>query len=58
MTLIKNNGKMIYLYEIEELSYKEIAKVLNKTIGQVKINIHRGKKKLKENFMKGENEYV
>jgi DNA-directed RNA polymerase specialized sigma24 family protein len=55
---MKNNGKMIYLAEIENLSYKEIAKVLNKSIGQVKIGIHRGKSKLQIKLMKEEIENV
>ena len=42
---------MIYLAEVEGLSYKEIAKVLKKTVGQVKINIHRGKEKMRGIFM-------
>ena len=52
------NGKMIYLAEVEDLSYKEIAKILNKTIGQVKINIYRGKKKIRESILKEGEENV
>ena len=55
---MKCNGRMIYLAEIEELSYKEIAKILNKTEGQVKVNIHRGKEKIKEKLVKGGKENV
>ena len=55
---MKRNGQMIYLADIEDLSYKEIAKVLKKTVGQVKINIHRGKQKLKESLKEGGSQNV
>jgi len=38
------------LREVEELSYKEIAAVLNITEEQVKITLFRLRRKLKENF--------
>jgi len=40
------------LREIEELSYKEIALILNSTEEQVKINLFRLRRKLKEYFEK------
>ncbi|WP_425446495.1 RNA polymerase sigma factor [Dethiothermospora halolimnae] len=43
----------IYLVEYEELSYKEIAKIMNKNMTQVKILIYRARKKLK-NLLEGE----
>ena len=55
---MKHNGKMIYLAEIEEMTYKEIAKIMKKTEGQVKTNIHRGKQKIKGIFMEGGREDV
>lgn len=47
----------IFLADIEELSYKEIAKVLNKNMGQVKILIHRARKSLTEIIRKEEMKY-
>lgn len=38
----------IYLADYEELSYHEISKVLNKTLPQVKVLIHRARKALKK----------
>ena len=40
--------QIIYLTTFEGLKYKEVAKVMNKNIGQVKGLLNRGKKKLKE----------
>lgn len=47
----------IFLADIEELTYKEIAKILNKNIGQVKILIHRARTKLSELIRKEESKY-
>ena len=38
----------IYLADIEELSYKEIGHILNKTDGSVKVLIHRARKALEK----------
>ena len=38
----------IYLADIEELSYKEIGHILNKTDGSVKVLIHRARKALEQ----------
>lgn len=38
----------IYLSDFEEFKYKEICKILNKTMPQVKMLIHRARKKLKK----------
>ncbi len=38
----------LYLFSIEGLSHKEIAKITKKTIAQVKIYIYRARKKLKK----------
>lgn len=40
--------EIILLIDFEELSYKETAKVLNKTLPQVKILVHRARKSLRE----------
>ncbi len=40
----------LYLFAIEEMSYKEIAKIMQKTIPQIKITIFRARKKLKKLF--------
>lgn len=47
----------IFLADIEELSYKEISKVLNKNTGQVKILIYRARKALSEIIKKEEVKY-
>jgi RNA polymerase sigma-70 factor (ECF subfamily) len=39
---------MLYLFAVEDLSYKEIAKVMKKTTGQVKITIYRARTQLKK----------
>lgn len=45
--LSKSYQVAIYLADIEELSYGEICQILNKTIPQVKMVVHRARKKLK-----------
>jgi len=47
----------IFLADIEELPYKEICKILNKNIGQVKILIYRARKALSELIRKEESKY-
>ncbi len=42
---------VVILREIEELSYKEIAEVLDLSIDQVKVTLHRARKKLREELM-------
>ena len=39
---------VIYLTQIEDMSYKEVARIMDKEIGQVKTLVHNSKKKLKE----------
>lgn len=39
---------VIYLTQIEDMSYKEVARIMDKDIGQVKALVHNSKKKLKE----------
>ena len=39
---------VIYLSTFEKMKYKDIAKVMNKNIGQVKSLLNRAKKKLKK----------
>ena len=38
----------IYLTQIEDMSYKEVARIMDKDIGQIKALVHNSKKKLKE----------
>jgi RNA polymerase sigma-70 factor (ECF subfamily) len=38
----------LYLFAVDEMNYNEIAKVMQKSIPQVKIIIHRARKKLKK----------
>ena len=45
--LKKNYEIAVYLADIEGLSYKEISKITNTTIPQVKITIHRARKALR-----------
>lgn len=45
----------IYLADIEELSYKEISQIMNKTESGIKVLIHRARKSL-ENILRGEEE--
>ena len=52
------NGMILYLVDIEELSYEETAKILGKTVGQVRNQLYRLRKKLKENLIKEEERYV
>ena len=47
--LLKPNYQaLITLIDFEELSYKEAAKILHKTVPQVKVSLHRARKALKE----------
>lgn len=46
-------SRAIYLADIEELSYKEIGKILGKTLGQTKVLIYRARKSLKLKIEKG-----
>lgn len=48
---------VIYLIDIEELKYKEVAKVLNKTLPQVKILIYRARRALEEIVRKEAGKY-
>lgn len=52
--LKKNYEIAIYLADIENLSYKEIAKITNSTIPQVKVTIYRARKALKKIMEKEE----
>lgn len=45
--------KAIYLADIEELSYKEIARILGKTLAQTKVLIYRARKALKSKMERG-----
>lgn len=45
--LPKNQQIAIYLTDIEELSYKDVCKVLNKNLSEVKMIIYRARKNLK-----------
>lgn len=44
---------LILLVDLEGLSYKEAAKVLHKTVPQVKVTLHRARKMLKERLDEG-----
>ena len=51
-TLKKDYQNAIFLADIEDLSYKEIAKILGKTLPQVKILIYRARKALQKTVNK------
>ena len=42
----------IYLFAVEEMSYEKIAKIMQKSVIQVKITIYRARKKLKSLYKK------
>ena len=44
---------ILYLREIKEFQYKEICKILNKTIPQVKMSLYRARKALGKVLRKG-----
>ena len=48
MSLKENYRTALYLQHYEDMSYKEIAATLGLSIGQVRMSIYRGKKKLKK----------
>lgn len=52
--LNSNQQRVIFLADIEELSYKEICKITGKTLPQIKMTIHRARKNLKEILEKEE----
>ena len=47
-----NQQRAIYLSDIEELSYKEICKILGTTIPQIKMTIYRARKNLRKILIK------
>jgi RNA polymerase sigma-70 factor (ECF subfamily) len=52
MSKLKNDYKTaLYLFAVESESYAEIAKIMKKTIPQVKILIFRARKKLKNQYL-------
>ena len=52
-TLNPDYQRAIYLVAFEELSYKEIAKIMGKTLPQTKVLIHRARKTLKSIIEEG-----
>lgn len=50
--LNKNQQRAIYLADIEEMSYKEICKILGTTLPKVKMTIYRARKNLKNILIK------
>ncbi|MCX4303188.1 MAG: RNA polymerase sigma factor [Clostridia bacterium] len=52
--LPEKQKRIIYLVDIEELSYREICEVLNMSLPQVKSLIHRSRKNLKKIMIKEE----
>lgn len=52
--LKKDYQIVLYLADIEEHSYQEISKILNKNLSQVKVLIHRARKALKKKIREEE----
>lgn len=52
--LKKNYEVILYLADIENLSYKEISKIMQSTIPQVKVTLHRARKAFKKIIEKEE----
>lgn len=52
--LPEKQRRIIYLVDIEELSYREICEILNMSLPQVKSLIHRARKNLKKMMVKEE----
>ncbi len=50
-----NQRKLVILREIDELSYLEIAEIMQTTEAQVKINLFRARQKIKERYLKIDN---
>ncbi len=50
-------NQILFLADIEELSYQEISSILGVSLSQVKTLIHRGRKKLKEILRKEVDNY-
>ena len=53
-TLPPNQQQVVRLREMEGFSYNEIAQVLDMTLDQVKINLHRGRNAIKKTIIKTE----
>lgn len=51
-TLPKKQREVFHLREVEELSYQEIAETCELTESDVKVNIHRARKKVKDAMQK------
>ena len=49
-----NQQRIIYLVDIEDMSYKETAKIMDISIPQVKMTLYRARKKLKDILEKEE----
>lgn len=55
--LLSQHQLVIYLADIEELPYKEICKIMNKSMVQIKMLIYRARKNLKIILGKESNKY-
>lgn len=53
--LSDENRELLVLYRFQELSYREIALVLETTEGAIKVRVHRAMNQLKANYLKIEN---
>ena len=46
-----NQQQVVRLREMEGFSYNEIAQVLDMTLDQVKVNLHRGRNAIKKSLL-------
>lgn len=53
--LSDENRELLVLYRFQELSYREIALVLETTEGAIKVRVHRAMNQLRANYLKIEN---
>ncbi len=51
-SLPQKQREIYHLREVEEMTYQEIAEVMSLTLGEVKINLHRTRGKIREMFKK------
>ncbi len=50
--LSENQKNVIHLRDVDGYSYKEISEITGLTLDQVKINLHRGRKNLRDKLLK------
>ena len=51
-TLSPKNREVFHLREVEEMTYQEIAEVMSLSLSDIKVSVHRTRKKIKYSFQK------